>query len=324
MSDQQITFTADADQDGLRLDRVLADQSETLSRSRIKGLIEAGLAAVDGKTIEDPNFRVKQGSKVILRVPAPTADTPEPQAIPLDIVYEDDHIVIINKPAGLVIHPAPGNPDNTLVNALLAHCGESLKGIGGVKRPGIVHRLDKGTSGLLVAAKTETAHNGLTSQFAVHSITRAYTALVWGVPAPVSGTVSAPIGRSRNNRKKMAMVKSGGKNATTHYALIEAFGLSASLIECRLETGRTHQIRVHMAHRGNSIVGDPLYGRGIRRRKEDRITHAVRTFNRQALHAGVLGFEHPITGKPLRFEAGIPEDFQTLLSAFKNLADGNL
>ena len=312
-----INLVAGADQHGLRLDRVLADGVQSLSRSRIKILIEAGSASVDGVTIEDPNFRVKQENQISLEIPAPIADTPEPQAIPLDIQYEDDHLIIVNKAAGLVVHPAPGNPDKTLVNALLAHCGQSLKGIGGVKRPGIVHRLDKNTSGLLVAAKTDAAHSGLTEQFAVHSIERCYSALVWGVPAPEAATIRSRIGRSRTNRKKMAVVKSGGKEATTHYKIQKAFGLMASLVECKLETGRTHQIRVHMAHKGNSIVGDPVYGRGIKRGVGSSISQAVKDFDRQALHASVLGFVHPITNEPMRFEVELPQDLKILIAEFE-------
>ncbi len=321
MSNQLISLVANADQHGLRLDRILADGVQTLSRSRIKVLIEAGSATVNGVTIEDPNFRVKHESQISLQIPSPTADTPVPQSIPLDIQYEDDHLIIINKPAGLVVHPAPGNPDKTLVNALLSHCGESLKGIGGVKRPGIVHRIDKDTSGLVVAAKTEAAHSGLASQFAVHSIERRYCALVWGMPSPDSGTINGPIGRSRSNRKKMAVIKSGGKEATTHYKILKVYGLTASLIECRLETGRTHQIRVHMAHKGNSIVGDSVYGRGIKRGVGSSIAQAIKAFDRQALHASVLGFVHPVTREPIRFEAKIPKDLESLLSAFKRMVE---
>lgn len=317
LSEQTITVSIDQDHHGQRLDKVLAEDVQTVSRSRIKALIESGNVALDGETIKDPNFRVKQGSTVSLWIPAPITDTPLPQPIPLSIVFEDDHLIVVDKPAGLVVHPAAGNPDKTLVNALLSHCGESLQGIGGVKRPGIVHRLDKDTSGLLVAAKTDVAHQSLTAQFSEHSIERLYTALVWGVLSPLSGSISGAIGRSAKNRKKMAVVARGGKPAVTHYRVTESFGTLASLMECQLETGRTHQIRVHLAHSGHSVVGDPLYGRSIRRGTGASLTAAVKTFNRQALHAGVLGFTHPFTGRPVKFTSDVPTDLETVIAAFR-------
>ncbi len=317
LSEETHTLSITQDQQGRRLDRLLADEVQALSRSRIKALIESGCVSIDEKTIEDPNFRVKLGSVIRLRVPPPVSDVPVPQSIPLNVVFEDEHVIVIDKPAGLVVHPAAGNPDRTLVNALLSHCGDSLKGIGGVKRPGIVHRLDKDTSGLLVAAKTDVAHSGLTKQFSEHAIERCYSALTWGVPSPLNGTVSGAIGRSSRNRKKMAVVERGGKEAITHYRVIEALGLTASLVECRLETGRTHQIRVHMAHKGHGVVGDPLYGRGVRRGVDDTVKAALKSFGRQALHARLLGFEHPVTKEVLKFETEVPTDFAALLDAFR-------
>ena len=320
MAEETVTLTVDVDRHGHRLDRTLADKIESLSRSRIKLLIGSGCVTIDGKTIEDPNFRVKQGMTLALRVPEPTPDRPEPQYIPLDIYYEDEHLIVLNKPAGLVVHPAVGNPDRTLVNALLAHCGDTLSGIGGVKRPGIVHRLDKDTSGLLIAAKSEAAHHGLALQFSAHTIERCYTALVWGVPSPLSGTIEGAIGRSSKNRKKMAVVSRGGKDAVTHYRVLEAFGMAASSVECRLETGRTHQIRVHMAYKGNSLIGDPLYGSGRRRGLDVTLAGAVKAFNRQALHAKVLGFVHPITNETLQFSAEEPQDYLDLQTTFRAFA----
>ena len=298
---------------------MLAGTMDNLSRSRLKTLIESGNVSVDGETIDDPNFRLKHNSTIALSIPSPVEDYPEPQSIPLEIHFEDEHLIVLNKPAGLVVHPAAGNPDHTLVNALLAHCGDSLQGIGGVKRPGIVHRLDKDTSGLLVAAKTETAHAGLTKQFADHSIERRYSALVWGVPSPLSGTVIGAIGRSSNNRKKMAVVARGGKEAVTHYRFQKAYGAIASLIECQLETGRTHQIRVHMTHNGSSIIGDPLYGKGLKRGIDKTLADTVRNFGRQALHAGILGFKHPVTNEAVSFTAGEPVDFITLQRALSEV-----
>lgn len=307
---------------GQRLDRVLAQSISEVSRSRIKVLIESGQVTIDGVQERDANARPRAGAELTLTIPPAVSDTPLPQKMPLDIRFEDDHMIVLNKPAGMVVHPAAGNPDSTLVNALLAHCGDSLNGIGGVRRPGIVHRLDKDTSGLLVAAKTEPAHHGLSEQFAVHSIERRYDALVWGLPSPMSGTISGPIGRSRHHRKKMAVVNFGGKDATTHYRVIQAFGLSASHVACELETGRTHQIRVHMTHLGHSLIGDQLYGRATRRGTDPIIGQAVKNFSRQALHAAALGFRHPVTGEDLLFEANPPNDFAELKKALEQHSKG--
>lgn len=273
----------------------------------------------DGKPIRDAARKVKPGDRFTVRIPPPVAATPLPQSIVLDIVYEDESLIVVNKRAGLVVHPAAGNPDRTLVNALLAHCGESLRGIGGVARPGIVHRLDKDTSGLLVAAKTETAHTHLARQFAAHTIERRYDALVWGVPKPPSGTIVGDIGRSPHNRKKMAVVKRGGRAAETGYVTIATFGALAAHVQCRLKTGRTHQIRVHMAARGHPLIGDPVYGSGRKApgRTDPVLAKALSAFGRQALHAAVLGFAHPVTGKALRFERDPPDDFTALVQQLR-------
>ena len=301
---------------GERLDRLLARDLPQLSRSRIKALIQSGQVTADGATIANPSYRVKPGQALAVTVPPAAPARPEGQAIALTVLHEDEDLIVIDKPPGLVVHPAAGNPDRTLVNALIAHCGASLSGIGGERRPGIVHRLDKDTSGVMVAAKTDAAHQALSVQFADHSIDRAYTALVWGLPTPPRGTIEGRIGRSRSNRKKMAVLATGGKSARTHYAVQRAAGTLASLVECRLETGRTHQIRVHLAHLGHPVVGDPVYGRGAAGRlaKADPLRRApVLAFARQALHAHLLGFDHPHTGTRVRFTAAIPQDMRDLV-----------
>jgi len=301
---------------GVRLDRALAVALPDLSRSRLKALIEGGTVRMGSQVVRDPAAKTKSGEVVTVVVPSPAAAAPAAQALPLDIVFEDEHLIVVDKPAGLVVHPAAGNPDRTLVNALLAHCGPSLAGIGGVARPGIVHRLDKDTSGLLVIAKTEAAHAGLAAQFAAHSIERAYQALVRGLPRPAAGTITGAIGRSPKNRKKMAVLARGGRPATTHYRTLRRFGPNdrplAALVECTLETGRTHQIRVHLAHSGHAVLGDPLYGRGAF--KDHELTEAVKNLGRQALHAVRLGFRHPENGEVLRFSSKLPADFVTLFS----------
>ncbi len=310
------TPPAGESQAGLRLDKWLAEALPHLSRSRIKALIEDGRVSSDGQTMADPSAKVKPGQCFAVAIPPPEPATPEPQDIPLDIVYEDADLVVIEKPAGLVVHPAAGNPDNTLVNALLSHCTDSLSGIGGVSRPGIVHRLDKDTSGLLVVAKNDQAHQHLAKQFEDHSIDRAYHAVVWGVPQPRSGVIEGNIGRSPNDRKKMAVVNKGGKRALTRYRVLRTFGDVASLVECRLETGRTHQIRVHMTSIGHPLVGDPVYGRprsGRIKGVSAEAREALSEFPRQALHAVLLGFSHPRTGERLKFESDIPNDLGILL-----------
>ena len=256
-------------------------------------MIETGRVSIAGETITEPGYRVKPGQAVTLVIPPPTDETPRAQAIPLQVAYEDDDLIVVNKPAGLVVHPAPGNPDRTLVNALLAHCGDSLSGIGGVRRPGIVHRLDKDTSGLMVAAKNDAAHHGLSAQFATRQLSRTYRAVVWGIPRPGEGRIEGAIGRDPRNRKRMAVRASGGKLAVTRYRVLQSLGALWSLVECRLETGRTHQIRVHMAHFGHPLLGDALYGGARRRRLDDGMRALLAHCPRQALHAAALGFVHP-------------------------------
>jgi 23S rRNA pseudouridine1911/1915/1917 synthase len=302
---------------GLRLDKWLAQRLPDLSRTRIKALIEGGLVTSAGQTLADASAKVKPGQRVTLGVPPDAPAEPVAQDIALNVVYEDEDLIVIDKPAGMVVHPAPGNPDETLVNALLAHCGDSLSGIGGVKRPGIVHRLDKETSGLMVAAKSDIAHRSLSEQFAAHSLERAYQALVWGLPNPAKGEIEGNIGRNPNDRKKMAIVTRGGKTALTRYRVLKSFvGGAVSLVECRLATGRTHQIRVHMTSLGHPLVGDNTYGR-VRGNRLSGLTTEVRealtAFPRQALHAYLLGFSHPTKGISLRFESSMPADINALI-----------
>jgi 23S rRNA pseudouridine1911/1915/1917 synthase len=316
---------------GSRLDAFVAGALPELSRTRVKALILDGAVTVDGVRVAEPRRMVCDGEEVALTVPPPVPAEPKPEAIALDVVYEDDDLVVIDKPAGLVVHPAAGNETGTLVNALIAHCGASLSGIGGVMRPGIVHRLDKDTSGLLVVAKNDRAHQGLSAQFADHGRTgpleRGYFALVWGTPERLVGTVTAALARSPRNREKIAVVASGGREAITHYRVSERYGISdaaaiAALLDCRLETGRTHQIRVHMASIGHPLVGDRTYGAGFAT-KVARLPEPARglaeAFPRQALHAWLLGFEHPATGEEMRFERPPPADMRTLIKAFQHL-----
>ena len=298
---------------GLRLDRALADATG-LSRERVKALLGEGRVSLAGKPVSQASLKPEAGTRFAIAVPEAAPAEAAAQDIPLNIVFEDEHLVVVDKPAGLVVHPAAGNLDGTLVNALLHHCaqngGGQLSGIGGVARPGIVHRIDKETSGLLVVAKSDAAHEGLARQFADHSIERAYLAITAGVPAPLAGTVRGNIGRSDANRKKMALVGDNrGKHAATHYRVLEPLG-DAALVECRLETGRTHQVRVHLASIGHALLGDPGYGRTPARL---RPLLARLGFHRQALHAAVLGFIHPISGTALRFESPVPADMRELL-----------
>jgi 23S rRNA pseudouridine1911/1915/1917 synthase len=305
-----LSVVAGAEEAGLRLDRMLARRVPALSRSRLQALIAAGCVASDGRTVEDASAKVKPGDHFTIRIPPVQPAVPAAQAIALAVVYEDADLVVIDKPAGLVVHPGAGNPDRTLVNALLAHCGQSLSGIGGIARPGIVHRLDKDTSGLMVVAKTDAAHRGLSAQFACRTLSRGYLAAVRGLPAPSRGRVEGAIGRDPRHRQRMAIVVAGGRHAVTHYAVERAFGMVASLVACRLETGRTHQIRVHMASIGHPLIGDPLYGRAPRQTAD---TEAMRRFARQALHAATLRFVHPIGGHELKFTSPLPADMQDLL-----------
>ena len=295
---------------GWRLDRALADAVPALSRERLKSLIRAGAVLTDGRQIRDPAAKVRGAEEFSVAVPEPEAAHNLPQAIPLEIVFEDAHLLVVDKPAGLVVHPAAGNFDGTLVNALLHHCAGSLSGIGGVARPGIVHRIDKDTSGLLVVAKNDPAHEGLAKQFAAHSVDRRYLAIVSGTPAMASGTVDAPLARSATNRKKIAIVDRG-KRAVTHWRRLQVLR-DAALVECRLETGRTHQVRVHMASIGHPLVGDPVYGRSGK--THGRLLKELK-FERQALHAAELGFAHPVSKHRLSFSSPMPPDMQELFNA---------
>ncbi|WP_373087487.1 RluA family pseudouridine synthase [Sneathiella sp.] len=305
---------------GGRLDRLLADALDALSRSRIKALIKAGMVQLDGQAMKDPARTVRLGEVFEIIIPDATEPDPEPEDIPLDIVFEDAHLIVINKSAGMVVHPAAGNWSGTLVNALLFHCRDSLSGIGGVKRPGIVHRIDKDTSGLMVAAKTDAAHQGLAALFEAHDIERRYRAVVWGRVYPKTGVIEENIGRDPHNRKRMTTVSGGGKTASTSYELEENFNDVASLVRCDLKTGRTHQIRVHMAHIGHPLVGDPVYTRSKPRRTQtlsEERQKIIQDFRRQALHAQTLGFVHPVTDKPLNFAVEFPSDMKRLVAAFR-------
>jgi 23S rRNA pseudouridine1911/1915/1917 synthase len=313
---------------GERLDRVLAARIADLSRSRLKALILAGEVAIGGRTIRDPGHRVNVGDAIVVEVPPPEPAEPAPEDIPLDIIFEDDQIIVIDKPKGLVVHPAAGNWTGTLVNALIAHCGDSLSGIGGVRRPGIVHRLDKDTTGLMVVAKTDRAHGSLSAQFADHGrsglMQRAYLALVWGVPDRPKGTIDQPIGRHPRARDKMA-VRPDGRAAVTHWEILERYSGSdgapvASLLACRLMTGRTHQIRVHLASIGHPLLGDDTYGSGFRTktaRLPPEARQALAGLGRQALHAYLLGVEHPSRGEYLEFRSELPGDLGRLHSSLR-------
>lgn len=328
---EKFAFPIAAEDAGRRLDAVLAARPEAqgagLSRTRLKALIEAGAVAIDGAPVRDAGHKVKAGQRIDITVPAAEEPVPQGEAIPLAIVHEDPHLIVIDKPAGLVVHPAPGHPSGTLVNALIAHCGDSLSGIGGVKRPGIVHRLDKDTSGLIVVAKTDAAHKGLAKLFADHSLealTREYLAFVWGVPERQAGTIDLPLGRHKIDREKMAVVRDGaGRAAVTHWELVETYSGSdgkpvASLLRCALETGRTHQIRVHLAHGGHPLLGDALYGRGFKTkaaRLGPEAQAALERLGRQALHAATLGFRHPVSAEEFLFESELPADLVQLHTA---------
>lgn len=305
---------------GTRLDKWLAGARTGTSRARLKALIQEGRVRADHQTITDPSYRVKPGQTFQVVVPDPAPPIPAAQPIPLAVVYEDDAVIVVDKPAGLVVHPAPGNPDKTLVNALIYHCGESLSGIGGVRRPGIVHRLDKDTSGLIIAAKTDAAHHALASDFSARRIERAYSALVWGVPAPKAGTIEGNIGRSPRNRRKMAVLTHGGREALTRFRVVEAFGESLAHVECKLATGRTHQIRVHMAHAGHSVVGDVTYGRTPERKLRSlpgAAAAAIRGCQNQLLHAAKLGIRHPGTGAVMRWTSPIPVEMQRVMTKLR-------
>ena len=311
-------LTVEPEEAGERIDRLLSRRLPDLSRARLKRLIEAGALALDGAPLRSPSAKPKAGQVIALAVPPAEDPEPKAQAIPLLIVYEDEALIVVDKPAGLVVHPAPGNPDRTLVHALIAHCGPSLKGVGGVRRPGIVHRLDKDTSGLLVAAKTDEAHQGLVVQFAGRQIERHYACLAWGQPAPAVGEIVGNIGRSPRNRKKMAVLSRGGRPAVTRYHTL-AIGASGAVshLQCKLETGRTHQIRVHLSHKGHPLLGDPLYGRESAARRAALpapAREALAKLGRQALHAESLGFRHPLSAEPMAFTSPLPRDLKDLTS----------
>ena len=306
---------------GIRLDAFLADAIANLSRTRIKQLILEGKVKVDGATLCEPKHRVKPSMEISLVIPPLKDPVPKGQPIALDILFEDEHLIVINKPAGMVVHPAPGSRDGTLVNALIHHCGTSLAGIGGVKRPGIVHRLDKDTTGVMVAAKTDTAHAGLAAQFADHGrtgpLSRQYEAFVWGHHPLFCGTISAPMGRDPKNRRKQA-VRKDGRMAITHFTTLKRYegeNWQIAKVVCELETGRAHQIRVHMAHAGHPLIGDSAYASGFATkalRLPEPLKSQVSAFPRQALHARHLGFVHPATGKENRFNAPLPDDLANL------------
>ncbi|WP_168452513.1 RluA family pseudouridine synthase [Sphingopyxis microcysteis] len=300
---------------GLRLDRALAEALPSLSRERVKSLIKGGRVSNNSGTILwDPAAKAAAPATLEVRVPAAAPAHNVAQDMGLAIAFEDEHLIVVDKPAGMVVHPAAGNLDGTMVNALLHHCAGQLSGIGGVARPGIVHRIDKDTSGLIVAAKHDRAHEGLAKQFAAHSIDRRYIAIATGRPMPANGTVDAELGRSSTNRKKMAVVGEGrGKRAVTHYRTIEPLA-GATLVECRLETGRTHQVRVHMMHIGHPLVGDPVYGRAKKPLSE---VLKARNFARQALHAAHLGFIHPVTGNRIALDSELPADMRELIDELR-------
>ena len=324
MADTTIYSTEIVNKDckGLRIDKFLSQSFPQLSRSQIQRLISEGNLTCDEITIIDNSFKVREGELYQLTVPEAAEANPLPENIPLNVVYEDDDLIVINKPAGMTVHPAPGSPNHTLVNALLFHCGDSLSGIGGVKRPGIVHRIDKDTSGLLAAAKNDTAHRGLCEQFAEHSVERTYNAFIFGVPAPRLGRIEGDIGRSPYDRKKMAVVGKNGKTAVTNYKTLADFNGYAAMVQCNLETGRTHQIRVHLTSKGNPLIGDQLYGKDRKLKGKNlnpRVLELVNHFPRQALHAKSLGFVHPRTGEFLQFESDLPEDLALLQDSLKLL-----
>ncbi|MBC8012918.1 MAG: RluA family pseudouridine synthase [Methyloceanibacter sp.] len=327
---KQLSADADASHAGNRLDRFLSERLPELSRTRVQSLIKEGRVSLSGATIVDVKYRVKPGDSFALALPPAAPPEPGAEAIPLTVVYEDDALIVIDKPAGLVVHPGAGHAAGTLVNALIAHCGESLSGIGGVARPGIVHRLDKDTSGLMVVAKTDQAHRALADQFADHGrsgeLDRGYLALAWGAPPRPHGTIDANVGRHPTSRTKMAVLAGKGREAVTHWRVVETFGRKdapiASLIECTLETGRTHQVRVHLAHIGHPLIGDPLYGQGFKSKLHklpEPLRGSLAALDRQALHAARLAFMHPLTGTLLKFNSPLPADLAEIVEAFKEL-----
>ena len=323
MTDSNIYNTPIVNKDfkGLRIDKFLSACFADISRSQIQRLIEAGNVVCDDVTIGDNSYKVKEGESFVLTVPDATDAEPEAQNIDVEILYQDEDIVVVNKKAGMVAHPAPGAKDGTLVNALLFHC-KDLSGIGGVKRPGIVHRIDKETSGILVVAKNDNAHKFLCEQFAEHSIERTYFAVVYGVLNPLSGVIEGNIGRSPYDRKKMALVSKGGKTAVTHYQTVEIYKNLVSLVKCNLETGRTHQIRVHLSSKGNNLLGDKVYtkSKNLKDKSVSKdVLAKINGFERQALHAQSLGFVHPATKEKMFFETALPDDMQKLIEMLRNM-----
>ncbi|HQT78191.1 MAG: RNA pseudouridine synthase [Rhodospirillales bacterium 20-64-7] len=312
-----IRIVATAEHTGQRVDRFIAEALGTLSRSRVKALIDESRLRSDSGPVTQPAEPVRAGGIYVLDLPPPMPATPQPQVIPFTILHEDEDLIVLDKPVGLVVHPAPGNPDGTLVNALLAHCGPGFTGIGAERRPGIVHRLDKDTSGVMVVAKTQLANDALTTAFATRDLDRTYVALCWGLPSPLAGEIEGAIGRDKRDRKRMALVQHGGKPALTRYRTLRAWQTSLAWLECRLATGRTHQIRVHLSATGHPIVGDPLYLRRVPA-IASTIPAALRSrlldFPRQALHAASLGFRHPRTGQTMSFQAPVPPDLAALLT----------
>lgn len=325
---ESVVFTVSAEDAGGRLDAWLAARCAgmNLSRSRLKELILGGAAEVNGESCANPSLKIKAGMEISLLVPPPEDAQPMPENIPLNVVYEDDDLLVIDKAPGMVVHPAPGHATGTLVNALLHHCGNTLSGIGGVRRPGIVHRLDKDTGGLMVVAKNDAAHQGLSAQLSGRELSRVYKALCWSVPQPRKGTVDQPVGRHHIDRQRMTVTRRNGRDAVTHYLVEERFGPAAALLECRLETGRTHQIRVHMAYIKHPLVGDPVYGAQKTAASsllkkggfEEGAKEAILAFPRQALHAAAISFIHPATGEEMQFESLLPDDFAGLINLFRS------
>ena len=322
---EKIRFEIGPDSETGRLDKVIGTVSEDLSRARLEALIAEKQVTLNGKICTQPSVKIKVGDVVEVTLPPAVSALPEPENIPLDILYEDEHLIVINKQAGLVVHPGAGNYSGTLVNALLYHCADSLSGIGGVMRPGIVHRLDKDTSGVMLAAKTDQAHQGLAAQLEDRSLSRVYKALVLGVPQPRKGSVDQPLARDHRNRLKMAVNTRSGKAAKTHYQVITDYRGALCLLECKLESGRTHQIRVHMAYIGFPLIGDPLYGpqrtavtAALKRGGyEPEVAAEIVTFPRQALHAAAISFIHPVSGEEMAFDAPMPDDFARLIEVLR-------
>lgn len=315
----RIELETGSEHEGQRLDQFLAARVPALSRSRLQGLVREGYLRQGGRSIAEPGRRVKPGERFELEVPPPRPALPVAETVPLQILFEDEHLLVLVKPAGLVVHPAPGHARGTLVNALLAHCGGGLSGIGGVQRPGIVHRLDREVSGVMVVAKHDRAHIGLAGQFSVHSVGRIYEALVWGLPKATEGIIDRPIGRHPVDRKRMAVARQGGggKRAVTRWRLLDAAGTQAARLAFTLETGRTHQIRVHAASLGHPILGDRLYGRGREGQARPEVARAIAALDRILLHARHLAFTHPITGAPLAFDVPPPPAFERVLDLFR-------